>query len=305
MAGVSVEVTHLSGAKVSCKQVATFLAPNSTCACDVLVARAEAQERTATYAFQVSWCQPSGQQASNEKVEITEAWAERISRSTANGPTAGDNRAFPATVQDETARFALPTGATYEFHFETRKKRCLNPALTLHACCEGSFTQKICLAACERVVTYQFFDRCGKSVTDADASLENETQKLDTSTQGVIKVAGVEPGKRTLRSNKYELRPSEVHVDERMAQTFDIEAVQKAHAYAWSDREEIVVTIDDEIKTGEDVVVKFTDAYNVLVKTLKAEGGKPVSYHAPRGKPLKIQLLVDGEVTDEASYPSQ
>jgi hypothetical protein len=308
LVGTAVEVTHKSGGKSSCSSIAAIVGPGSVCEFDCSVPPAEAAEKIANYVLKAHFCQrdPNGAVARGDEAEITKAWAERVSMTTKDGLRAGDNRVFHAIVKDCAANFALPTNATYGFYFETKKKRCSNPALTLHVCCEGKFEHDLCLTACERVVTAHLSDPCGKPISDPDAVVaEAEGGQVDATKPGTIVISGVEEGGRILfRSKRYEVSPDNHHVGKAMNQNVDLVVVPKTHVHATLDREEIIVTIDEELEPNEDALVKFLDADNVLVTTLKAESGKPVSYHAPRGQPLKIQLLVNGKVTDEAMYPS-
>jgi hypothetical protein len=308
LVGSVVEVSHKAGGTSLCRQVATILRAGSNCEFNCAVPPAQAAEKIANYRLKAHFCRrdSGGAVVRGEEAEITKAWAERVSTTTKDGPRAGDNRAFHAILQGKTASFGLPTDATYAFYFETKNKHCSNPALTLHVCCEGNFKHDLCLTACERVVTVHLSDPCGKPVLDSDAVvLEAAGGQVDSSQPGKITVTGVEEGRTiTLQSKTHDLSPHQHRVGEPRNQNLDVVASVKTHSHASFDREEILVTIDEQIKSNEDAWVKFLDANNVLVTTLKAESGKPVSYHAPRGKPLKIQLLIDGKVTDEAIYPS-
>jgi len=302
MVGATVKVIQKSGGSSSCQQIATLVEDRSKCAIDCLVPPVVTTEKIAHYKFKPRWCKDG---VRGDEAEISQAWAERISITTPGGLRAGDNRVFHAVVQEGTASFAVPADATYEFHFETKKKKCSNPAFTLHVCCEGNFEHQPCLVGCEGTRTFHISDTCGKPSPNAGVVVEAPGAQVDASQPGKVIVTGVEEGQTiTLHSQTHDLSPDQYRVGEARNQNVDVVARAKAHAHVGSDREEIVVNIDEEIKAGEDVLVKFLDADNVLVKTLKAESGKPVSYHAPRGKPLKIQLLVNGEITDEANYMS-
>jgi hypothetical protein len=215
------------------------------------------------------------------------------------------NPTIQATLQSGAALLLLQSGGTYEITFALKEKfarSCPGMPFVFDVGWTGEKTLPICVEPCERVVALFFVNSCGQPAVPADVFRDNDVHAMTINEAGVCSFNAAKVGRVRLSSRNYELRPTEIEVDERMAQAHVIEALPRTLALAGAANfEEIVLEFAEEIRQGERAFFRIMTLEGKLIETLEAGSGKAV-YCPPTDEPLMIHALRNGKVIDEVMH---
>jgi hypothetical protein len=233
------------------------------------------------------------------------AWATAQDQSVGkpdSGTQPGRQRPVTAAILDHVALFNVQSD--HQYLIEVRlEDRCATT-------CPSSFSVpgsigelSICAQPRERVVTLLFVDGCGKPVDPSDVLIDERgsVQKLPAGLGGTYTLTGVEAGSLRFLSSVYDLRPREIHVDERMNQAHVVEAICTVPAANSREADKIFLQIDQEIGEGLRAFFEVLTLEGKLLKTLDAENGKAV-FHATDDQPCMIKALVGNTVVGETMH---
>jgi hypothetical protein len=300
LVGVTIAVTYKSKQVVTCEQIAMFVKPDTECGCPAVVPSAQAV--TSTYEISSHWCDKDRKRIRTKKEVpgITRAYADLISRMEAGVPQKpkhGDKTRYDATVHDGVGYLTLPTGSVFHLHAETanRYARCTPELpLQLHVCCEGQQKLDLCMMPCDRVITLKFVDQCGQPVQPRDVFVQGESGQTAVDVNGMVTLKSTNPGARQISSSTHDIWPSEIRVDDRVAQVFVLQTKAKAVRTLIPVSEEEFFILDFEKPPRGEALVEVLTPAGEAVTVLRAESDGKYRFPAQPNQEFCFVAKVNG-----------
>jgi hypothetical protein len=241
-------------------------------------------------------------------VEIASVNAKLLSIGNAvadTSPATNNETLPPPTLQGSTALIELSRGGTYKLDVRIKERYAsVHPKMHhLFCACGDSAELTVYFEPCERVVALFFVNSCGQPVAATSVFQEGDVTPLNISEGGACSFHPGKVGSVRLSCQDYDLRPSEILVDERMHQAHVIEAVKKTRLLA-GHSENISLELEEAIKPGVEAIFRILKTDGTFIEKLNAASGM-VNYSAPTDYPILIEAVVDGiPVGRKTHYPT-
>jgi hypothetical protein len=229
-----------------------------------------------------------------EEVIVATKWV-TVNRRTV---PAGPNTPTPDVVRkDGVAFLSLEVGSTYQIDVRSRNKcgqTCyglIPPLYTVQKA--GDATLDVCFEPQERMVALFFVDSCGQPASPSDVYRLDDGSPLDIDDNGRSQVPA--QGRLRLASLSYELRPSELHLEDGSA-AHVIHAQQLAGSKALKSGLEECLFVFENLGRDSAAIVQVTNLKGELVDTLKADAQGQISY-TPKNpnETLEYAAYIDGK----------
>jgi hypothetical protein len=263
---------------------------------------------TSPLAIQAHWCvNKNGRRDRVRAAEIVSATAElmpktRIANSEDSSALAPQAVFVRATMHGGVARFALLKRREYKIDVRLKENYARScPPVPFTFCvgrgCETEMS--LYFEACERVVALFFANSCGHPANPDDIYVEGDFQPLTLSPEGAHTLNGAEVGRVRFSSNKYQLSPSEIYVDERMTQAHAIQVTPRAVSHPrprLEEVEEFIFGFDQKPRGEASVEVLSPDGE--LVATLTADSSGEYHFPAKPNDEFDFVARMDGRVIE-------
>jgi hypothetical protein len=264
----------------------------------------QAAPGTTALTVQAYWCaKKAGRHDRARAAEIATATAKLMpTQGQVKDATPQEASYAPSTVQGGIAHLILLQDSYYEVEVRLKEKYARSsPGMPFYlpTGSESEGELSIYFEPCERVVALFFVSSCGQPVTPGDVYQEGQVHALEINQEGGATLTGAEVGRVRFSSSTYQLKPNEIHIDERMAQAHVIEAIPMAIAGKKPkarEQEEFILELE-KLPRG-DAIVEVLSLSGEQVASLSPDPAGQYRYPAHPKDEFDFVLRVDGRVVE-------